>query len=159
MLTMLCLAGVALGAGCQNTPMRGGRWLPSGPEARWDAVAGHLRGLDVAMVEIGYRYGELYWGGLDQNWSYAGYQVRKIQLALQNALERRPKRRASTEATFLPVLNEMAEVVQERDATRFGETFERMTTACNACHAAEAVPSFHVILPTVRYSPIRGNPN
>ncbi|MBW2235417.1 MAG: cytochrome c [Deltaproteobacteria bacterium] len=111
------------------------------------------------MVEIGYRYGELYWGANDGNWSYADYQVQKIRLALENALERRPKRRASTESTFVPVLNEMARVVQEHDSARFGETFEKVTAACNACHAAEEVPSFYVVAPQARTSPIRGESN
>ena len=70
-LTMLFLVGAALVVGCQSASVPGGGWLPKPAEARWDAVAIHLRGLDVAMVEIGYRYGELYWGGLDQNWGYA----------------------------------------------------------------------------------------
>ncbi len=111
------------------------------------------------MIEIGYRYGELHWSGSDQNWSYAHYQVQKIELALENALERRPKRRGSTEATFIPALNEMARVVREHDAARFGEAFERMTAACNACHAAEQVPSFYVVAPEARYSPIRSMPD
>ena len=70
-LTMLFLVGAALVVGCQSASVTGGGWLPKPAEARWDAVAIHLRGLDVAMVEIGCRYGELYWGGLDQNWGYA----------------------------------------------------------------------------------------
>ena len=110
------------------------------------------------MVEIGYRYGELYWGALDENWGYADYQVKKVRLALENALERRPKRRTSTELTFIPALDEMARVVEEHDAARFGEAFEQMTSACNACHAAEEVPGFYVVAPNVRYSPIRGEP-
>ena len=52
------------------------------------------------MVEIGYRYQELYWAGADSNWEYAGYQLAKIDLALANARERRPKRQASA-ARFL----------------------------------------------------------
>lgn len=147
-----------LSAGCQDTAMRGGGWLAKEPEARWDAVAKHFRGMDVAMVEIGYRYGELYWGGVDRNWSYADYQVRKIRLALDNALERRPKRRGSTEATFMPALDHMARVVQGHDAARFDAAFRELTQACNACHAAEKVPDFHVAAPGSRHSPIRGEP-
>ncbi len=156
---LLFLAGAALLVGCQGASVRGGGWLPNKAEARWDAVALHLRGLDVAMIEIGYRYGELYWGGLDQNWEYADYQAQKIQLALENALQRRPKRRASTEATFVPALSQMARVVQEHDAARFSEAFQQLTGACNACHAAEKFPTFYVEAPEGRYSTIRGEPN
>ena len=38
----------------------------------------HLRGLDVAMTEIGYRYGELHVAARERNWDYAKYQTEKI---------------------------------------------------------------------------------
>ncbi len=122
---------------------------------RWTTVARHLRGLDVAMVEIGYRYQELYWSGVDSNWEYAAYQLKKIDLALENALERRPKRRASAEAVFVPSLGEVKQAIAQKQRPRFEEGFSGMTAACNSCHAAEGVASFHVELPTDRQSSIR----
>jgi hypothetical protein len=50
-------------------------------------VEKQFRGLDVAMIEIGYRFGELYWAGQDRNWDYAKYQADKVRLALELALE------------------------------------------------------------------------
>ena len=39
-------------------------WLAEGStEQRFLKVARHFRGLDQAMIEIGYRYEELYWAG------------------------------------------------------------------------------------------------
>ena len=116
-------------------------------------MARHLRGLDVAMVEIGYRYQELYWAGVDENWEYADYQREKIDLALENALERRPKRRASAEAVFMPALEELRQAIALKRG--FQVAFARTTTACNSCHVAESVPSFHVAPPTERTSSIR----
>lgn len=55
------------------------QWLPHSPEARTETLARHLRGLDVAMLEIGHRYSELYWAGRDGNWRYADYQAGKIE--------------------------------------------------------------------------------
>ena len=44
------------------------RWLLEGStDERFVRAAAHLRGFDVAMVETGYRYGELAWGGRDRN--------------------------------------------------------------------------------------------
>jgi hypothetical protein len=107
------------------------------------------------MVEIGYRYQELYWAGVDSNWEYADYQVKKIDLALENALERRPKRRASAETLFVPVLGELEQAIALKERGAFEETFEGMSAACNSCHAAEGVASFHVDPPTDRKSSIR----
>ena len=107
------------------------------------------------MVEIGYRYQELYWAGVDSNWEYASYQAKKIDLALENALERRPKRRASAGALFEPSLKEVGQAIASREPAAFSAAFERMSAACNSCHAAEGVASFHVEAPTDRASPIR----
>jgi len=107
------------------------------------------------MVEIGYRYQELYWAGVDSNWEYADYQAKKIDLAMENALERRPKRRASADTLFEPALTEVEQAIASRKRTMFGEAFETMSAACNSCHAAEGVASFYVEAPTDRASSIR----
>lgn len=59
------------------------------------------------MVETGYRYQELYWAGQDQNWEYADYQIEKIKIAIENGLERRPKRAKSAEHLLTYILPEM----------------------------------------------------
>jgi hypothetical protein len=118
-------------------------------------MARQLRGLDVAMVEMGYRYEELYWAGADANWAYADYQLTKMKLSLENALVRRPKRRPSAEALFQPSLDEMERAVAEKKRSGFEASFAGLTAACNSCHVAEGVPSFHVERPADRQSPIR----
>jgi hypothetical protein len=107
------------------------------------------------MVEIGYRYEELYWAGMDSNWEYADYQLTKMKLSLENALERRPKRRSSAEELFLPSLDELERAAAKRERAAFEEAFGGLTSGCNSCHVAEGVASFHVEPPSVRQSPIR----
>ncbi len=140
---------------CRHDSAEKNAWIRGNSHERWTTVARHLRGLDVAMVEIGYRYQELYWAGADSNWEYAGYQLNKIELALANALERRPKRRASAETLFAPAFEEVEQAIVSQERVAFEETFEAMSTACNSCHAAEGVASFHVEPPTDRKSSIR----
>ena len=142
-------------AGCgHGAPAKNG-WIRGDSDQRWTIVERHLRGLDMAMVEIGYRYQELYWAGMDSNWEYADYQVTKVKLSLENALERRPKRRSSAGELFLPVLDEMKRAVATRGRAEFEEAFRELTATCNSCHVAEGVASFHVEPPVVRQSPIR----
>jgi hypothetical protein len=140
---------------CQHDAAEKNTWIRGNSQERWTTVGRHLRGLDVAMVEIGYRYQELYWAGVDLNWEYANYQVKKIDLALENALERRSKRRASASALFAPALQEVEQAIALRERPAFGQAFERMTAACNSCHAAEGVASFYVGAPSDRTSSIR----
>lgn len=107
------------------------------------------------MVETGYRYQELYWAGQDENWEYADYQLEKIKIAIENGLERRPKRAKSAEHFLTSVLPEMKKSLQSRDTVIFNENFQTTTINCNSCHAMEKVPFFSVQISTKRQSPIK----
>jgi hypothetical protein len=109
----------------------------------------------VAMVEVGYRYQELYWAGQDQNWEYANYQLEKIKLATDNGLQRRPKRAKSAESFLANTLPQMQRAVDARDSSAFNNSFSILTSNCNSCHAAEKVAFFAVKTPTLRQSPLR----
>lgn len=109
----------------------------------------------MAMAETGYRYVELYWGGFDEIWEYAEYQVDKIKLAISNGFERRPLRKESGKHFMNNVLPEMKSAVGKKDSSDFFRTFEIMTTNCNACHALEKVPFFNIKIPETRKSPVK----
>ena len=149
---VLCMC---VATGCRHDTLAQNAWIQGDSDERWTTMVKQLRGLDVAMVEIGYRYGELSWAGADANWVYADYQLTKMRLALEDALVRRPKRRPSAEELFLPSLDEMRRAVNAKERRGFEEAFAELTSACNSCHVAEGTPSFHVERPTDRQSPIR----
>jgi len=130
-------------------------WLTGDDDARFAQVERHLRGMDMAMVEVGYRYRELGFAGGDGNWGYAAYQSKKLRLAMQNGLERRPKRAASAEALW-PALDRLDEAVAAADPAGFSEAVVQLQATCNACHAAEAVGFMVVGPPDQRASPVRG---
>lgn len=137
----------------RSSPSEGAAWLLSGTtDERFAKVAKHLRGFDVAMVETGYRYGELYWAGQDRNWDYAKYQVEKIRTAVQNGVERRP-RRAQSAQMLDGALPGVEEAITAKDPVLFTERFNVLTATCNACHQAERVPFVRVRPPSVRMSP------
>lgn len=129
-------------------------WLRGSVDERFAQVSKHLRGFDVAMVETGYRYGELCWAGRDGNWEYALYQLGKIETAVANGVERRPKRAASALMLEEPA-RAMKVVLEARDAAGFEPAFATLTATCNACHAAEQVAFIHIAAPTIRVSPVR----
>lgn len=126
------------------------QWLPADDSAAIDRVETQLRGLDVAMWEIGHRFGELHQGGLDRNWPYAEYQLEKIGLALRLAVERRPKRAASARSFLDDVLPEVDALVKRRDPEAFRFAMDRLRAGCMQCHVAEEVPHFIVELPANR---------
>lgn len=115
-----------------------------------------FRGFDMAMVETGYRYQELYRAGQDENWEYAVYQLEKFQKTIENGLQRRLKRAASTEDFLQLALPEMKKAVESGDTLAFTKGFRMFTANCIACHAKEKVPYFTVREPVSGQSPIRG---
>ncbi len=127
-------------------------WLKGSVDERFSTVAKHLRGFDMAMMETGHRYAELYWAGVDGNWAYADYQIKKIRTTVQNGLERRPKRAASAETFLTIVVPAVEEAITNKDSDLFWNRFGAMTASCNACHENEQAGFAHIVLPTARYS-------
>ena len=153
---LVVITSICAIAGCENKidiPEKHS-WIGDNPSDRWAMTASQFRGLDVAMVEVDYRYQELYWAGKDSNWAYADSQQAKVALALENALIRRPKRRASSENIFDGPLADVGKAINRQDVTEFETAITQLTAACNACHAAEGVPSFTVQAPIDRQSSI-----
>jgi hypothetical protein len=139
----------------KNKPVGTNDWLEGSENQKIETLAKHLRGFDMAMVETGYRYQELYWAGKDENWEYADYQIEKLRIAIENGLERRPNRAKSAEHFLNVALPEMNKAVEQKDTAIFNENFQMLTNSCIACHAMEKVPHFTVKKPLHRQSPIR----
>lgn len=139
----------------ENKPVGADGWLKGAESEKFETVARQLRGFDMAMVETGYRYQELYWAGKDENWEYATYQSGKIRTAIGNGLERRPKRAASAQNFLTIALPQMDSAIASRDTLQFKQAFDALTANCMACHALEKVPFFTVKTPVERQSPIR----
>jgi len=117
-------------------------WIFNLPEdeARTAALQLQLRGLDVAMWEIGMRYEGLYEALARDNGELAVYHWEKTKQTLDNALVRRPARRANAEALFLDTLwPEVRQVLGEGTEAERWAAFERVRDACLACHEAENV--------------------
>ena len=146
---------LVIGACKEPTNKAQGSWIKGTNQEKTEIIEKQFRGFDLAMKETGYRYQELYWAGKDENWEYAAYQVEKIRKAIENGLERRPKRAASAEQFINETLPEMGRAVMSRDTVVFSRAFRTLTLSCNNCHTMEKVPFFTVKEPVYRQSPIR----
>ncbi|CAM1345000.1 hypothetical protein [Tenacibaculum amylolyticum] len=132
-----------------------GQWIKGSEQEQVKIIESQFRGFDKTMVEVGYRYQELYWGGQDENWPYASYQLEKIKKAIKLGLERRPKRAKSAQHFLNYVIPEVRKSIKAKNKEEFNTNFEMMRTNCTACHTMERLPSFTVGIPTDRQSPIR----
>lgn len=142
--------------GCsENNPKADGHWIKGDDSTKIKTIEKHLRGLDMAMVETGYRYQELYWAGKDKNWDYASYQLTKLKLAIENGLERRPLRAKSAAHFLQTIVPDMQAALGNKDTTVFNNSYQLLTAGCNSCHVAEKVPFFTIKPPVTRTSTIQ----
>jgi hypothetical protein len=152
-------AGFGIGnAQVPNPPPTAGwlRALP--PDQQINAIDRQLRGFDMAMVEVGYRYTEMYFGAIEGNWDYALYTGEKMAWAIQNGFERRSRRRANAEEIFFKeAYPQVLDAIRKKDLALFKERFDVLRHTCNACHTAEKVPFIQVGIPTIKHTPLVNN--
>jgi hypothetical protein len=154
-IRVLIVAVVGCGCSSASPDAPAATWLASEREQQAVQLERHLRGFDVAMMETGYRYVELYWAARDVNWDAAAYHAGKIRLAIENGLERRPNRAASARPFLAGPLAATEAAIAARDPRLFAERFASLTAGCNSCHALEKVSFFEVRRPDQRISPLR----
>jgi hypothetical protein len=136
-------------------PAKGGWLVNLAPDARPEAIQRQLRGFETTMAEVAYRYGEMYWGGVDGNWGYAEHMYGELGKTLELGLERRPEYRKSAETFVLKTtLPQVGEAIKKKDPALFKQRIESLRVACTGCHAAEKHAFIKIALPTVRRNPI-----
>jgi hypothetical protein len=133
-------------------------WLmdTNSSDARFKKIEKQLRGFDLAMVEVGYRFNSFYFAIKDKNYPLAEYQWDKIKKAIENGIERRPKRETNSKTMFLNTqYKSMKKLLVKQESKQIWEEYNRTKQTCNACHVAERVPFIEVIDPQYRWQPIR----
>ena len=162
-LAILSIAVGAAGLGIVNAqvpnPPRASGWLKKvPPDQQIDAIDRQLRGFDMAMFEVGYRYIEMYFAAIEGNWDYALYTGEKMAWAIQNGYERRPRRRVNAEELFFKeAYPQVLDAIRKKDIALFKERVDVLRNACNACHTAEKVPFIQVGIPAIKQTPLIHN--
>ena len=161
----LVLAAVGFGAGwgialAQHVHGHGASegpgWLVAlKPDARVPAIQRQLRGFETTMAEVSYRYGEMYFAGVESNWDYAAHMAMTLERALRLGLERTPNRTANAEKLFLKgALPPVLDAIKKKDTALFKQRIEALRAACTACHAAENHAFIRIGLPTAKRNPV-----
>ncbi len=125
-------------------------WLGETQQEVIDNAEDQFQGFSRTMVEVTYRYQELYWAGMDENWEYAEYQREHIEEALELGFIRRPDRELSSRQFMNIVLPDMEEAINSQSSERFKESFTQLTNTCNTCHQMEEVAFMKVAKPENR---------
>lgn len=130
-------------------------WLKGNTDEKLEEVAHQFGGFSRTMVEVSYRYSELYWAGEDENWKYADHQLEHIVEAMEDGLKRRPIRAASAVEFMEKIIPEMEEAIASEDKDSFLAGYKTFTAGCNACHAKEGEGFIVIQQPLTRLSPVR----
>ncbi|MDO9554692.1 hypothetical protein [Rhodonellum sp.] len=159
---ILYILGASLAWSCQIKPVDDAvtavgekGWLKGNTEEKMEEIAHQLGGFSRTMMEVSYRYSELYWAGMDENWAYADHQVEHIVEAMEDGLKRRPVRAASAESFMEETLPEMEAVISKKNKDDFILGFRALTSGCNGCHAKEGESFIMIQEPETRLSPVR----
>ena len=142
----------------QNNYSTKSNWLleTKGSEQKFISIQKQLRGFDVTMVEVGERFTTFYFALKDENYDLAHYQLDKIKKAIDNGIQRRPKRKENSKTMFLESQYKiMKEALNKKDSKKIWAEYTNTKRVCNTCHVAERVPFIEVIDPQYRWQPIR----
>jgi hypothetical protein len=137
-----------------DSPVGYGGWLKGSSQEKFEEVAHQIQGFSRTMWEVSYRYNELYFAGMDENWGFAEYMLEHIDEALEQGYIRRPEREQSGKHFQEVIIPSMYEAIESEDKEEFIKAFEIMRVNCNACHAMEEVPFITVQTPKQRNLPI-----
>jgi hypothetical protein len=145
-------------ATAQNSYSTSSNWLTdtNNTKEQFQKIQKQLRGFDLAMVEVGYRFNSFYFAIKDKNYPLANYQWDKIKKSIENGIIRRPARKANAKAMFLDTqYSSMKKALEKKDEKLIAKEYEQAKQVCNACHVAERVPFIEVIDPKYRWQPIK----
>jgi hypothetical protein len=100
-----------------------------------------LGGTDIPMMEVGYRYEQLYEAILKNNWNMGIYHWEKLRDRMNTAAMKRPVRTQNLEDMFLEsgVWKAMHDALTSGNADKVRAQFLTVRQVCMACHVAEKV--------------------
>ncbi len=131
------------------------RWAGETLQEAVDRFENQFGGFDQTMIETNYRYNELYWAGIDENWGYAEYQLDEMIGNLEKGFIRRPDRQPSSVQFVDQAAPRLMQAIEAGDKDAFMESFNRFASSCNTCHAMEDVAFIQMIVPETRTSLVR----
>jgi hypothetical protein len=149
---LAALVFIAFAVACtnQNNEITHGSWLKGDKEHFVEAIERQFDGFSRSMVEVHYRYDELYWAGQDQNWEYADYQLEHIVEAIEKGFERRPARKENSLDFLGAPTDLLQQAIDAKNLDQFNQAFIMYNAACQSCHIKEEVAFIKTIVPDKR---------
>lgn len=118
-------------------------------------------GLGELMTATQLRHAKLWFAGKKNNWDLAAYEIDEIKEGLADAEKQFPTHGGIPVADMIranidPAVAELEKAVGARSRAKFDAAFDKLTDACNTCHAGANKPFIRIQRPT---SPPLSNQN
>jgi hypothetical protein len=108
-------------------------------------------GLGEIMTLTQMRHAKLWFAGQAGNWALASYELDELHEGMDDAATFHPTHKDSPvpipqviEKIMTGPLDQLDKAIKGRDSAAFGQAFDALTEACNACHRATNF-SFNVV--------------
>jgi hypothetical protein len=110
-------------------------------------------GLGEFMTATQLRHAKLWFAGKNDNWDLAAYEIGEIKEGLEDAERQFPTRDGIPIAYMIksnidPAIEELEKAVAARSSAKFIAAFDKLTSACNTCHAGAGKPFIRIQRPT-----------
>ena len=123
--------------------------------------------LGQQMLELQIRHDRLWWAADAGNWNLAYYMVSELGEALRGveqtngeAAELQPEKLSEVMPAIMnPAIRGVQDALAKKDQAAFVAAYDRLSAACNACHAVAGVEFLHIqrprtpLLDNLRYAP------
>jgi len=130
-------------------------WRKTAPvEKKIQNLVEVMPGAATLMIEMGFRYQNLYWAAKQGKWEFAQYQAEEMEGLVKTLMITRPKRAKTAEAFLKTGFAALEPALKARDLTRFEAGFEKMRQACMTCHQQNEHAFVTLPLPKRAYSPV-----
>ncbi len=110
-------------------------------------------GLGEFMTATQLRHAKLWFAGKAKNWDLAAYEIDELMEGLEDAEKQFPTRDGIPVADMIranidPAVEDLRKAVEAKSSTGFAVAFDKLTGACNTCHAGANKPFIRIQRPT-----------
>jgi hypothetical protein len=112
--------------------------------------------LGEIMVATQLRHFKLWYAGRVGNWDLARYELAQIKNAFSDATRFYPNTREGDMTALEQPTDEISKAIEAKDNKKFMTAYQKLTLACNSCHAALNLGFIRIREP--RVSPIETSP-
>jgi hypothetical protein len=111
-------------------------------------------GLGEFMTATQLRHAKLWFAGKQNNWDLAAYEIDEIKEGLEDVQKQFPTHDGIPVADMIktiisPAIEELEKAVGAKSSAKFTVAFDKLTSACNACHAGANKPFIRIQRPIV----------